>query len=121
MPGTSAAQSSDAAPVPSGFDRGLTEWHLGLLIRQRPGLGPMWCMIQFVRNSKGIPPEARTLRAFLIELWCRPGARFMLVSVCLGGYLVLRNGVMNLVVTLVVALSIGGMLGFRRFRRAGPV
>lgn len=68
-----------------------------------------------------IPLEARTFRAFVMALWQRPGFKFSLTSLILLGGLVLRKGVLNLVVTLAIALPIGLTLGYRHFRRTGEV
>ena len=51
----------------------------------------------------------------------RPGIKLTLTSVALLGSLVQRNGSLNLVITLAIALPVGVTLGYRYFVRTGEL
>lgn len=53
-------------------------------------------------HQTGIPPDKRKFGVFLVALWRRPGFKLTLTSVALLVSPVLRNGSLNLVITLAI-------------------
>ena len=64
-------------------------------------------------------PQSDSVRDFIRAWWNQPGLRLQLVFIAMLMFLVQRNGIVRLVVTLVVAGSALVIVGIWKYRKHG--